>query len=164
MSERGAVTIRFAPSARLLFRGYLLLNRRKIVWTALAYLAVTALAIPLMRGTNDFALGAGLLAFVWLLFPYSYFLHPWRYCKGFADEPSFVGEVEMVVSDDCLHGANANVDCRYEWSMFTRCIEGRELFVLRIGKKHTMTIPKGAFESAEDMARFREILASKVRS
>lgn len=163
MSEAGAVTIRFVHSARWLFRGYLLLNWRRILWTALIYLAVTAPAIPLMRGTEDFALVVGLLVFAWLLFPYSYFLHPWRCCKALAKEPNFVGEVEMMISDDCLHAANANVGSRYEWSMFTKCIEGRELFVLRIGKKHTMVIPKGALRSADDMARFREIVADKIR-
>jgi hypothetical protein len=132
------------------------------LYTGLVYVAVTALAVAVMRGRDDFPLVIGLLVVAWLLFPYTYLLYPWRGCKALAKEPHCVGEIEETVSDECLHARNANVASRYEWSMFTKCIERRDLFVLRIGKKHWMVIPKDAFQSENDVARFREIVTSKI--
>ena len=146
----------------MLFGGHWALYARRTLIVTIVVLAVTAVSILTSWNTTDFAMTCAVWAAIWLLLAHLYVLRPWLHYRGWVREPNVTGECEVKVEADALHAGNARVESRYEWSMFTRRIERGGLFVLRIGKKQMIVIPKSAFASDEDLARFREIVTSKI--
>jgi len=82
--------------------------------------------------------------------------------RGLVKEPNFAGECELTADEDAIRARNGQIESRFEWSSFTRLFELKDLLVLRIGKKHMMVIPEDAFETRNDLARFRDLVNRKI--
>lgn len=162
MADADTLTVRFRQTAKILLRGQWALHARRIRIVGLLMITSTGIAVVAEWGKNDSALMLGLLGIGWLLVAHAYVLRPWLTYRAFLKEPNMAGELALTFGHECVRAENGTVNSRYDWSAFTKCIEGRDLFVLRLGKKHILVVPKSAFVSNEDMERFREIVASKV--
>jgi hypothetical protein len=126
------------------------------------FVAATALIVAAEWGEKDAGVMLGLLGLAWLLVLHAYVSRPWLAYRAHLKEPNMAGELKLTFGDDCIRAESGAIRSKYQWSAFTKFIEARDLFVLRIGKRHTMVVPKSAFETAEDMARFRELTASSI--
>ena len=162
MPETDAVTVRFSLTPKMLLQGHLILKGQRIALTWLVYLLLTSFCLLATWSRSGFSYVLGVWIALWLLLPYAYLLRPWFVFRGMMKEPNMVGECELVADGDSLRGANGQIQTRYEWSSVSQLVERKDLFVLRIGKKHMMVIPKSAFASQDDMARFRKIVTSKI--
>jgi hypothetical protein len=160
--ERDAIVVTFTPTLQMYYRGYLALNKGRIIRTGAVLLLLSAAGMSLTWTSANFSYALAMAIVLCLILPAEFFLLTWLKLRGLMKEPSLAGEVTMTISDDCLAGKNRSIDSRCEWPMFTKYIERSDTFVLRAGKKHTMVIPKNAFEDQDDLARFRELLASKI--
>jgi len=163
VADTDMLTIRFGQTAAMLFRGHWAIYARRTLYVALALfvLSIVALAATL-NSPDEFSIVLGACIALWLLLPLAHVLRPWFCFKAWMKEPNMAGEGEITVDDECLRGKTGQGQCCYEWSMFSLFRERRDLFVLRLGKKQMIVIPKSAFASQDDEARFRGILASKI--
>ena len=66
---------------------------------------------------------------------------------------------ELTVSERGVTAKTTNIDSRLAWKLYTRMIEGSDVFLLIYGRDIRMMtlIPKRAFKNQEDIDRFREI-------
>lgn len=163
MTDSHTVTARFNQTAGLLFKGHLVLNRRRILLVGIMYLGATAVWFLASRDSDWFHLMLGLSVVIWLLYLHAYLLHPWLYYRAMVNEPNMAGECEVEADDDSFRARNGEVESRFEWSCFTRLIERPDMLVLRVGKKQMIVVPKTSFGSEDDIAHFRGILSRRVQ-
>jgi len=158
------VTIKYNLTANMLFSGHWAINRRRTSVVGLFMLVATVTLLIVDWKSKNLGAAAFLLAVGWLLLAYRYILRPWFAYKAFAKEPNLAGGVEVTAARDGIRMKSAKGESRSAWSAFPAFLERPELFVLRLGKKQMIVIPKSAFTSEDDLAKFRQILASNIRA
>lgn len=86
---------------------------------------------------------------------------PRRYFRG---DPRMHERHEMLFTDEGITVRSRQAEARMAWGLYTRVIEGEQLFCLVYGKEipTAMIIPKRAFRSRQDEDAFRELLARHV--
>lgn len=136
---------------------------RRTLYVALGLfvLSIVALAATL-NSPDEFSMVLGACIALWLLLPLAHVLRPWLSYKAWMKEPNMAGGRGITLDHESLRVKTGQLEARYEWSMFTLFRERRDLFVFRLGRKQMIVIPKTAFTSQDDLARFREIVASKI--
>lgn len=163
VADTDAVTVRFVQTAALLVKGHWAMYARRTLYVGLALFALSIVALAAtMKSSDAFSTVLGVCIGLSILLPAA-LLDPWLRYKRWMKEPNMARERQITVDDACLQISDGTGEARYEWSMFTLLRERRELFVLRLGKMRMFVIPKTAFTTQDDLARFREIVASKIR-
>jgi hypothetical protein len=84
--------------------------------------------------------------------------------KYFRGDARFRDRYELAFSDECIKLKTPQIDSKLAWSLYTRIVEGRDMYVLINGHEtRTMTaIPKRAFLNADQENRFRELIARHI--
>ena len=155
-------SVEFKLNAGMTMRGYWMLKGRRIL-LVLSVLAIWTIFILYKTfGTHDFAGMVQLYAALWLTLIGVITLVPWLRYRAWLKEPSLTGDCEVAVDEDCLMTRNGQAQTRYEWSAFTKVIEDRSVFVLRLGKRAMLVIPKSAFTDPDNLSVFRDILDRKI--
>ena len=162
MEDDSCLRLNYRLTTWMLLRGHWLLNARRIIIVFCGYLVLSVVAVASAWGDRDFWTAIGLIAFGGLLLLWAYVVTPWLHSRAWVKEPSIAGDLVLMVDEEGLRGGNGIVESRYDWSSFSRFIEGGSLFVLRIGKRMAAVIPKSAFSSDEDIERFSNLARRHV--
>lgn len=146
----------------MLLGGHRAIHGRRTLLVGLVMLAVTAFFVVTSRGSKDFSIVLAIFAVGWLLLIHSHLLRPWLAYKAIERDPNLAASCDIKADHASITMRTGKGTSTLRWSAFPAFIERPELFVLRLGKKQMIVIPKSGFESEEDLARFGEILRSKI--
>ena len=129
----------------------------------LSLIAGLFLMLPLVYAL-DFPLWAilSLTALTVMALLYNVFINvPRRYFRG---DPKFRDKYEMTFSDEGIWVKTKQIDSKLAWSLYTKVIEGDNLFLLIYGQDtRTMTvIPKRVFQSKGQETAFRKMLKMHI--
>lgn len=114
--------------------------------------------------TESFVFVAG-LAFVALLEGALFYnvlvTLPRKYFRG---DAKFRDRYELTFSDEGIKVKTPQIDSKLAWSLYTKVIEGRDMYVLIYGNEtRTMTaVPKRAFVNEDQENRFRELITRHI--
>lgn len=163
MSNTDLVVIRFTHDAKLLLKGHWVLYGRNTVNAIGGFLLATlAILYVTWNAPQELGLVLRLGPILWLLVLYVYLLQPWLSYRKWVQQPNVRGEREITVDNTALKMKAIQGQARYAWSAFRFYKERPEFFVLRLGKKQMIVIPKSGFANDADLARFRRILSNKI--
>ena len=129
---------------------------RMIVFAVLALIAA---------GMTSFLTGVFIWPFASILIAWAFYnvlVHmPRRYFRG---DGKFQGRQEMTFSDNGISFKTAQVESKLAWDLYTRVIEGRDLYGLIYGKDIRMMtmVPKRAFKNRTEELRFRELVTRHI--
>ena len=86
---------------------------------------------------------------------------PRRYFRG---DGKFHDKHEMTFSDNGVFLKTSQVESKVAWDLYTKVIEGRDMYGLIYGKETRMMtmVPKRAFKNKNDELRFRELVARHI--
>ena len=84
--------------------------------------------------------------------------------KYFHGDAKFRDRYELTFSDEGIKVKTPQIDSKLAWSLYTKIIEGRDMYVLIYGNEtRTMTpVPKRAFLNEDQEKRFRELIARHI--
>lgn len=165
MSNSDLITIRFTHDAKLLLKGHWVLYGRNTRSAIGGFLFATAVVLyATWNRPQELGMVLRFLPLLWALMLYLYLLQPWLSYKQWVQQPNVRGEREVTVDKKALTMRAGQGEARYAWSAFRLYRERPEFFVLRLGKKQMIVIPKSGFANEADMARFRRILSEKIRT
>lgn len=84
--------------------------------------------------------------------------------KYFRGDAKFRDRYELTFSDEGIKVKTPQIDSKLAWSLYTKAIEGRDMYVLIYGNEtRTMTaVPKRAFLNQDQENRFRELIARHI--
>ena len=137
-----------------MLRGFWLVQARGMLfWTS----ALTATTILTILTFPDSTWPLIPIVVAWLCMPHAYILAPWLHFRAVLRHPPCDSEGQLTFSDNGVHLKDRYADSQCEWAVFTRFIEGRSLFVLVLGRRGFIAIPKGVFASDTDRAQFRDM-------
>jgi hypothetical protein len=81
----------------------------------------------------------------------------------FRREPKFRDEYRLTFTSEGIHFRTENIDSNLKWDLYSRVLTTPKSWILYYGKDQFTVIPKRAFASDEEKARFNELLFLKVR-
>jgi len=145
-------------------RLFFLSSPKLLIRIAIFWLIVVMAGVMLPVVVEDFpfwvpvALALLLTAFVL----YNIFGHaPTKYFRG---DPKFRDKYEVTVSDEGIAIKTSQIDSKMAWSLYTRVVEGKDLFLLKYGKDLPMVtiIPKSAFKDELQEQAFRDVLKRHI--
>lgn len=91
---------------------------------------------------------------------------PWkmRYAirKQYESSPVMQNEMEYTITDEYIESSNPLSGGRIAWDGIIKAIESDTEFLLYPSSKFSNFIPKRAFESAEQLERFRSLVKEKL--
>jgi hypothetical protein len=151
----------YLAAARLLFFSTPNVIVRLIVFGLLLFAGAVLLSVLL---TETFVLWASLL-FVLLLEGAVFYnvlvTSPRRYFRG---DAKFQDRYELTFSDEGIKVKTSQIDSKLAWSLYTKVIEGPDMYVLVYGKEiRIMTaVPKRVFINKDQEQQFRDLIARHI--
>jgi hypothetical protein len=97
----------------------------------------------------------------WSDFLHGHTLQAWIF---FLRNPKFRERYSLIFRPDGIHFKTATIDSALAWSFYDSVIEDSAVFLLRNGKSMYSVIPKRAFNTEDELCRFREMVRSRVQS
>lgn len=84
-----------------------------------------------------------------------------RYFRG---EPKFQDQYLFIFSDEGVAAKTAQIDTKLSWSLYTKVLEGKGIYLLVYGKDIRMMtmIPKRTFRDSIQENAFRDLLARHI--
>jgi hypothetical protein len=151
----------YLAANRLLFFSHPHLFVRLIVFGLLLLVAAMMLSVVV---TDLFPLWA-IIAFVMLLeggLFYNLLVRmPRTYFRG---DGKFRDKYEITFSDEAIMVKTSQIDSKLAWSLYTRVLEGPDMYLLIYGKDVRMmtAVPKRAFKNSDQENQFRELVARHI--
>lgn len=86
---------------------------------------------------------------------------PRRYFRG---DEKFRDPYKLTFSDDGVFLKTPQIESKMGWTLYSRVIEGRGLFLLVYGKETRMmtVVPKRSFRTSDEENRFRELVRRHI--
>ncbi len=86
---------------------------------------------------------------------------PRQYFRG---DGKFRDKYEVTFSDEGIFVKTPQINSKLAWSLYTRVIEGRDMYLLVYGKEIRMmtTVPKRAFKNRDEENGFRELVSRHI--
>lgn len=86
---------------------------------------------------------------------------PRQYYRG---DPKFREMYHVTFSDECVAVRTFQIDSKLAWSLYTKVIEGREMYLLMYGKDLRMmtAVPKRVFRSRDEEMQFRTLVSRHI--
>jgi hypothetical protein len=166
--ERPEVKVEFqlAEKEYLAATRLLLLNSREILARLIIFcVLILAGAVILNLIVVEFFPLWATIAFV-LLFEISLLYNiiingPRRYFRG---DLKFRDKYELTFSDEGVLLKTPQIDSKLAWSLYTRVIEGRDMYLLVYGKETRMMtmVPKRSFRNSDEENRFRQLVSRHI--
>src|ERR1043166_1240656 len=84
--------------------------------------------------------------------------------KYFRGDGKFRDRYEITFSDEGVKLKTSQIDSKMAWSLYTRVVEGRDMYLLFYGKDTRMmtSVPKRAFTSNDQEQLFRELITRHI--
>jgi hypothetical protein len=132
---------------------------RMFVFAVLAL--IVAGMISLLADVFIWAMVAIVILFIGWAFYNILVQMPRRYFRG---DGKIHGKHEMTFSDNGIFLKTAQLESKVAWDLYTKVIEGRDLYGLIYGRETRMMtiVPKRAFKSRSEELRFRELMAGHI--
>jgi hypothetical protein len=86
--------------------------------------------------------------------------------KYFRGEPKMRDQYQFIFSDEGLAVKTVQFDSKLSWSLYSRVLEGSDMYLLVYGKDIRMmtVVPKRAFQDSLQENAFRDLLARHIKS
>lgn len=86
---------------------------------------------------------------------------PRQYYRG---DPKFREKYDVTFSDEGVFVKTFQLDSKLAWSMYTKVIEGKDMYLLIYGKDTRMmtTVPKRALKSRDEEMQFRALVTRYI--
>lgn len=86
---------------------------------------------------------------------------PRQYYRG---DPKFREKYDLTFSGEGVFVKTFHIDSKLAWSLYTKVIEGRDMYLLLYGKDTRMmtTVPKRAFKSSDEEMQFRALVTRHI--
>jgi len=86
---------------------------------------------------------------------------PRQYFRG---DSKFREKYEVTFSSEGVFVKTIQIDSKLAWSLYTKAIEGREMYLMMYGKDTRMmtAVPKRAFKSRDEEIQFRELVTRHI--
>jgi YcxB-like protein len=86
---------------------------------------------------------------------------PRAYFRG---DGKFRDKYEVTFSDEGIMVKTSQIDSKLAWSLYTRVLEGRDMYLLVYGKDTRMmtVVPRRAFKNRDQENQFRELVARHI--
>ena len=86
---------------------------------------------------------------------------PRQYYRG---DPKFREKYQVTFSDECVVVKTFQIDSKLAWSLYTKVIEGRDMYLLMYGKDLRMmtAVPKRVFKSSDEEMQFRTLVSRHI--
>ncbi len=163
------INIRFTPSQgdyQKAIRAYL--KRKPITWIAPAFFLGSIVLYLIYLPKNITPQTCSPVVMVIMLVPillvYQWVWVPLRLGHKVWQHDRFRSETVWRISDDKIWVKNQYVESKFDWGMFCKVIETRDLYLLiyTVNKKTFQFIPRRAFESEEQESSFRHLVQRNV--
>lgn len=84
--------------------------------------------------------------------------------KYFRGDAKFRDPYQLTFSDDGIKVKTPQIDSKLAWSLYTRVVEGRDLYLLIYGKETRLmtVVPKRAFINKDQENQFRALLKRHI--
>lgn len=84
--------------------------------------------------------------------------------KYFRGDPKFHDRYQLTFSDEGIKLKTPQVDSKLAWSLYSKVVEGRDMYLLLYGTETRMmtAVPKRAFINSAQESQFRELLAKHI--
>ena len=84
--------------------------------------------------------------------------------KYFRGDGKFRDRYELTFSDEGVKLKTSQVDSKMSWSLYSRVVEGRDMYLLLYGKDTRMmtAVPKRVFSSSDQEQLFRELVTRHI--
>ena len=84
--------------------------------------------------------------------------------KYFRGDGKFRDRYELTFSDEGVQVKTSQIDSKMAWSLYTRVVEGRDMYLLFYGRDTRMmtAVPKRVFSSSEQEQLFRELITRHI--
>ncbi len=136
--------------------------------TVLSKVDKVVAAILLLLGVFSI-LGAGVRWWTLLFFPFAFLewfnllsLRPLGIRIWFKKNPKFNETYNIELDQNGIHFRTKSIDSRLTWDHYTRVLEDERLWLLVYGTRMYSVIPKRAFKSNEEVARFRRLIDKNI--
>src|ERR1041385_5314141 len=84
--------------------------------------------------------------------------------KYFRGDGKFRDRYELTFSDEGVQVKTSQIDSKMAWSLYTKFVEGRDMYLLLYGKDTRMmtAVPKRVFSSNDQEQLFRELVTRHI--
>lgn len=84
--------------------------------------------------------------------------------KYFRGDPKFRDRYHLSFSDEGIKLKTTHVDSKLDWSLYTKVIEGNDLYLLAYGKETRMmtAVPKRVFRDREQENQLRDLITRHI--
>jgi YcxB-like protein len=84
--------------------------------------------------------------------------------KYFRGDGKFRDRYELTFSDEGVQVKTSQIDSKMAWSLYTKVVEGRDMYLLLYGKDTRMmtAVPKRVFSSNDQEQLFRELVTRHI--
>jgi len=84
--------------------------------------------------------------------------------KYFRGDGKFRDRYELTFSDEGIQVKTSQIDSKMAWSLYTKVVEGRDMYLLLYGKDTRMmtAVPKRVFSSNDQEQLFRELVTRHI--
>ena len=151
----------YLAASRLLFFSSSNMAARLIVFSLLMTAAAVLMSVLI---TETFVLWITLLFVVLLegaLLYNALVALPRKYFRG---DPKFHDRYQLTFSDEGIKLKTPHIDSKLAWSLYTKVVEGRDLYLLIYGTETRMmtAVPKRVFLNRDQENQFRELLVRHI--
>lgn len=166
------IKLNFSPKIDDYLAAYAVHYKRN--WATWASLGCTILALVfhllyiLLNAPGSF-LSQGLMAFIVLLFcisilVFAFVISPGKIRRLLQEDPAASAEVTVSIDHQGLHTQSPNALNEKEWKDFYQLLETNAVFMLLGREKRAsfQVLPKRAFASQEDEAKFKALATEKL--
>lgn len=86
---------------------------------------------------------------------------PRQYYRG---DPKFREKYQITFADEGIFVKTFEMDAKLAWSLYTKVIEGKDMYLLLYGRDTRMmtTVPKRALKNRDEELRFREMVTRNI--
>jgi len=84
--------------------------------------------------------------------------------KYFRGDPKFQDRYQLTFSDEGIKLKTSQVDSKLAWSLYSKVLEGRDMYLLLYGTETRMmtAVPKRVFLNTDQEHQFRELIAKHI--
>jgi len=131
------------------------------VFCALALLGAFLMNMILVDMFALWGLIAVVLVFDVFIFYNALVILPRKYYRG---DPKFREKYHVTFSDEGVFVKTFQIDSKLAWSLYTKVIEGSDMYLLVYGKDTRMVnaVPKRAFRSRDEEIQFRALVTRHI--
>ena len=167
MNNQVKVSFQYIEAEYVAASRLLLLKSTKVILRLAVFISLLALGSLMMLsliGADSFVLLFTLVVIILLPILMLNNLLSRTPQRFFRSNKHFQDRYDISFSDEGVAIRTPEIDSKLAWSLYTKAVEGRDLYLLVYGRDMRMmtAVPKRAFRSNEDEKLFRHLIVSHI--